>query len=51
MKGSFSVIDEEEEEDEEILSGLINSLKLFNASKNRISDAGASVISTFLQKS
>ena len=51
IKGSFSVIDEEEEEDEELLSGLINSLKLFNASKNRISDAGAAIVSTFLQKS
>ena len=33
------------------MSGLAKNLKLFNASKNRVSDGGAKVISTFIEKS
>ena len=38
-------------EEEFLLSGLITSLKLFNASKNRITDKGATIVACFLRKS
>ena len=48
---SFGAIAEEDEEPEFVLSGLVTSLRLFNASKNRISDVGAGFVARFLEKS
>ena len=38
-------------EREFVLSGLVKTLKLFNISKNQIADAGAKIISNFIDKS
>ena len=40
-----------EEEIPFLLSGLTKNLKLLNLSKNKISDAGAKIIATFIEKS
>ena len=51
LSSSFGAITEVDEEPEFTLSGLVTSLRLFNASKNRISDVGAGLLARFLEKS
>lgn len=53
LKTQLSVIsnDDGDFEREFVLSGLVKTLKLFNISKNQIADAGAKIISNFIDKS
>lgn len=56
MKKQLSATKGDMQDDEEpapvfILSGLIKTIKQFNVSKNQISDAGAKIIASFIDKS